>query len=1239
MTVFDSLTGFYPLAKTLPVKLTPMGSTLQNIRVNGIIENDEELLENFTRLKQLADEYHKEFIATVLENFKFKVASEGNNDSLSEFAEAFDSDRKQDADARFRFTIIRTCLRLAVAKAFEAMPDFKKLEKKEFVKDILRQRATSDDVPIIDSFSKFTTYMLSYNRTRRIYGYDEKANTVAYRCVDENLPIFYNNIKAFAKIREHLPQDIMNTLCEEMKPYLKSDELAEMFTLGYFNECLSQKGIEAYNAVLGGINTPNGHIKGLKEYIYLYNKETKEKKFYLPSLTSLKKQILSDHDSLSWIDTKYNNSHEMLQDIRTFHETYRKNVAHPLQALMAHIHEYDLHRIYIANKENLAPISLRLCAQWNALRDTIFNEYSAKIQRKRKETFEKYEKRVNKAIDDCGSFSLAEVNRFLMPFDKNVADYFTKMGAVDNHKEQRENLFATIENKWTDLLSLMEQDEKYEKVLQLTEHHITKIKAYLDAVMDLHHFVLPLQGEGNENDREPVFYDTLGDCLEVLQEIKFLYNRVRAFLTRKPFSTKKLKLNFGSSTLLSGWNTDNEKANRCTMLRKDGRNYLVIFEKGQGELFRDESMTLSKDEPYYEKFDFNIFGDPVKSLPHTCFAACNADFYKPSAEILQIREKGSYKAGKNFNLPDLHKMIDFYKACVKKMPKWGEVQFNWKETTEYENLTEFMESFIVKGYFIDFLKVSERTVNKWVDEGRIYLFRLDKRDYSPFSKGKKSLHTMYLDMLFHPDNLEKMVYKLSGGCEMFFRKASIKPSGPTHPAGQPIANKSPEVAEKKPVSTFAYHLIKDKRYTEDMFMIHLPVAVNYHVPDSKGMKVTAQVRHLIRQGLFKHVIGIHRGERNLLYVTVTDMQGHIVEQKSLNVIEDSYAGVTHAKDYNELLQRKGEQRTQSRKDWQTIDKIRDIKQGYLSQAINVITNMILQYEALVVLESLDDRSKRGRQKIEKNIYARFEQQLVDKLNFLVKKDRDLNEPGGLLNALQLTDRVEPGYKTFQNGIIFYVPAAYTANACPVTGFVNLFNFKKGSIEETKAFFSKFDGIRFNKQTGEFDFTFDYVNFTDKAEGTQTEWTMSSHGCRSHWTDIAGRKICKMVELTEEFKNLFIGHGVDFTGNLKEAIATVNKRSFYEGLSDLFILLLQMRNVVPGVCDYFVSPVKDREGKYFISTPEHEHLPSDTDAVTAYNIARKGLLMVDSIVTTHELDKLSLGVTNQIWMNHIQNQDN
>ena len=67
--------------------------------------------------------------------------------------------------------------------------------------------------------------------------------------------------------------------------------------------------------------------------------------------------------------------------------------------------------------------------------------------------------------------------------------------------------------------------------------------------------------------------------------------------------------------------------------------------------------------------------------------------------------------------------------------------------------------------------------------------------------------------------------------------------------------------------------------------------------------------------------------------------------------------------------------------------------------------------------------------------------MISKLNYLVNKDSDPEKIGGLLNAYQLTNKVDGVNKGRQNGIIFYVPAWLTSKIDPTTGFVDLIHPK------------------------------------------------------------------------------------------------------------------------------------------------------------------------------------------------------
>lgn len=270
-----------------------------------------------------------------------------------------------------------------------------------------------------------------------------------------------------------------------------------------------------------------------------------------------------------------------------------------------------------------------------------------------------------------------------------------------------------------------------------------------------------------------------------------------------------------------------------------------------------------------------------------------------------------------------------------------------------------------------------------VENGSLYLFQIYNKDFSEYSKGKPNLHTLYFKMLFDELNLADVVYKLNGQAEMFYREASIKDSEKVvHPASQPVNNKNPD--NKKKTSTFEYDLIKDKRYTKRQFSLHLPITMNFKA--NGDTFINNAVREELKKSVGTHVIGIDRGERNLIYITVVDPDGRIVEQKSLNeIIGDNGYKVN----YHTLLDSKEADRDKARKDWKTISGIKELKEGYLSQVIHEICKLVVKYDAIIAMEDLNSGFMNSRKKVEKQVYQKFEKMLTDKLNYLVEKDNHI----------------------------------------------------------------------------------------------------------------------------------------------------------------------------------------------------------------------------------------------------------
>ena len=489
-------------------------------------------------------------------------------------------------------------------------------------------------------------------------------------------------------------------------------------------------------------------------------------------------------------------------------------------------------------------------------------------------------------------------------------------------------------------------------------------------------------------------------------------------------------------------------------------------------------------------------------------------------------------------------------------------------------------------------------------------------------------------MLFDKENLENPIYKLSGNAEMFFRKGNLDLDKTTiHHANKPINNKNPNNRKKQ--SVFKYDIIKNRRYTVDKFALHMSITTNFQVYENKNVNET--VNRALKYCDDIYAIGIDRGERNLLYACVVNSRGEIVKQVPLNFVGNT--------DYHQLLAKKEEERMNSRKNWKIIDNIKNLKEGYLSQAIHIITDLMVEYNAVLVLENLNFRFKEKQMKFESNVYQKFEKMLIDKLNFLVDKKLDKNANGGLFNAYQLTEKFT-NFKDMknQNGIIFYIPAWMTSKIDPVTGFTNLFYIKYESIEKAKEFFGKFKSIKFNKVDNYFEFEFDYNDFTDRAQGTRSKWTVCSFGPRiegfrnpeknNSWDS-------REIDITEKIKNLLDDYNVSLDEDIKAQIMDINTKDFFEKLIKYFKLVLQMRNSKTGTdIDYIISPVKNKQNEFFDSRKQNEKMPMDADANGAYNIARKGLMFIDIIKETEDknLKMPKLFIKNKDWLNYVQKSD-
>ncbi len=1188
---YNSFTNLYSLSKTLRFELKPIWSTQKLLDESqwNLFRDDfirQKIYEQI--LKPKIEEIDAMFIQQALENPEI-----GFDEDL---VQLYKTDRKEfikrlkdlakklwKSFAKFKFRWLEWPKNLL--DVWKSVDVVKLLYWNETYKDDEFEELNWKTIKqILDQyFSGFTTYLTTFNENRKnFYKDDLKFGSAITRALKDNLPKFIENIFVYEKIKDKID------LTQEEK---------EIFDIKNYKNFLNQDWIDRYNKIIWKINSK------INQYNQNHNLKWSSK---LPFMQILYKQILGDpqkENILSFVKDIIDSDEKLIGDLKNFIEQEKELYQSTMQNIIRWLEQWEFDLSWIGIKKwNLKILSNRYLQNWSVLENLLpkfDDEWKAKDIHQLV-TLEQIKQALNPADEDIFKESLKDKLVWNDNFERFLNLYLQDLKKLAARKEELANELQKVLN-WNFNKSNSE--------------HKQLIKDYLDTVIEIEKLLRIFSiWKGKEQEelelpnKDIQFYNYLQEYLDL--EIHKFYNAVRNYLTKKHYLVDKIRLYFDNSTLLDGWDKNKEKDNWWIILRKwnqqrqDWDYFLAIMKKGFHHLFdvaRNPSLfQVNENEEFFEKMEYKLLPWPNKMLPKVFFSKKNIWFFVPSKEILQIREKESFKQGDNFNLEDLHKWIDFMKQSLQKHLERRDYNFKFKPTEEYQNINEFYSDVEKQWYKLHFVKVNAEKLMDLVNQWRLYLFQIWNKDFSPYTHWKPNLHTIYWKALFEKENFKwefAPVYKLNWKAEVFFRPKAIE-----------------EVKTRKLKD--GTEIVKKRRYTQHKLLFHVPITLNFVNKgiNPKSKEVNEMIKDYIKQNEMK-IIWIDRWENHLLYVVMIDENGKILEKKSLNcIINQLPNGQTKEICYIDKLVKKEKARDDERKSWDDIETIKELKEWYISQVISYLINLATQNNAIIVLEDLNSGFKRSRQKIERQIYQKFETALATKLNYIVFKDRDWKQVGGYYKALQLAPAVQNYQDIYsQTWILFFTQPAYTSTTCPVCGFRKNWNFRFENISKALDLIWKME-IRY--QDWYFIFEYDLKDIPG-ARLTDKKWNKLENTKVKIFTKDQERifrnkdnkKLEKKVyDMTEYFKELFKKYWIDLA-DIKGSINSSLPQQFFKDFLFGLNLLLKIRNSDhEKEKDYIQCPscgFDSRKDKF-------QRYERDWDANGAYNIALRWKIIIDKI---------------------------
>lgn len=1291
MQNLESFINLYSLTKVVKFELCPIPQTMRWMNEFGRIFTDKDFQsedDNFfiTDLKidkakriiqDVLNAVHENIINSALTSKEIKKI-----DISTYYALSIKSNHNLDDEEKRLRELIEICFEKPLKRFYDILQSKKDSNKEkkrsDYVNvlgdakmlDYLKNNAKNyvsidynktDIEKACDDFKGYWGLLSQYIENRKnYYIFDKEQDTsVATRIVSDILPVFCKNCKQYASLQ---------TAYDAIEGFNSS-----IFTLADFHKYISQAGIESYNKIISSNNT----------FVNLYNQQQVQKSKRINEFIRLHKQI----------GCKETGVKELPQICKDWESTESETMGISLEAKLweviqladkiiapkeAYMHSpcvYNLiswlkdvetwDGLYISDKA-LRTISSRYLDDWFSLEQLLVRDKSVGTYNNKKEPGEQF--KLNSAVELKPVFLALDTKDFDSTFKKDVYEkyktvldrnlplsrnlinmycYDIKQKVNADYPEKAQSLKALLTAKLT-----KEQKEGYFQ----QEESIDIIRDYLDCILSIVRNISFFSVRQNKIKGAPYNMKLLQIVSSLLDtelgNRRKWYDEVRNYVLRLPqddVKDNKLKLNFKSSSLLKGWSVGQEETKLSLLLKKNDIYYLCILknEKECKKLF--EYNTEKQDKPIYGKgeqdgaFRMLMRDLSFRTLVGKGYVAMHKVKYSEEDDakaILHAQQLIQQNYLKNYPLLD------------------SVVNRKYKSKSEFQADVEA----VLRGYAqCQYTHIDWRLVERYANEGMIYVFRIHSKDYKGSSKGKRDLQTIYWEDVLSGNSQ----HQLAAYGEIFRREAiSPEKRKPVrHLKGSSLVNKHDVDGNSIPdnIYNIAYSIlnnkdipkninekdkeraqllidkgkivykeawmdiIKDARfYDKAKYYLHNPISLNYTVRgfDGRAFSVDApyyEINPIIQEamhsnGVSPSFIGIDRGEKHLIYACKINNEGVILSC-------DHYDKVNGI-DYLKKLEERATTRLEAKQSWKQQESIKNLKDGYISHVVHeLLTDTIPlgsenEIPSYIVLEKLSREMKRGRQKIEKQVYQKFELALANKLNFYVCKDVEEGRPGSVQMPLQFV----PPVRTFEQidkkdsfGIMLYSRPNYTSVTDPLTGWRKTVYITSGTDKEIfEQLYNAFIDIRFDGK--------DYV-FSYEEQNIHHRWDMYS-GISGKSLDRFEYSKIKKQYVAYNIVNVLHGLFIDFDKSeslleqMKNGVKlrkTEPSRTAYESLRKAINMIQQIRNTGNKVEDdnFLQSPIR-KEGKHFDTRHSEEFgnlkFIVDADANGAYNIARKGLIM-------------------------------